>query len=128
MRENSIFKKRILQYLEFKNITKYEFYQKTGISNGILSQTNGLTEDSILKFLSYYTDVNPSWLLTGGGEMITNNQTKEYTNTVNEPKSTYNTVDKKQIITAGDLLDRIEKQSEEIGNLKAQIQQLTSKK
>lgn len=87
-----------------------------------------MTEDSILKFLSYYTDVNPSWLLTGGGEMITNNQTKEYTNTVNEPKSTYNTVNKKQIITAGDLLDRIEKQSEEIGNLKAQIQQLTSKK
>lgn len=53
-----------------KNISKYEFYQKTGISNGILSQKNGLSEDNILKFLSYFTDINPEWLLTGKGEML----------------------------------------------------------
>lgn len=70
MREISILKNRILQYIENKNISKYEFYQKTGISNGILSQKNGLSEDNILKFLSYFTDINSEWLLTGKGEML----------------------------------------------------------
>ena len=36
MREISILKENILKYLEFKGISKYEFYQKTGVSNGIL--------------------------------------------------------------------------------------------
>lgn len=70
MREISILKERILQYLDSKGITKYEFYKNTGISNGILSQKNGLSEENQLRFLSYYTDINPTWLLTGKGEML----------------------------------------------------------
>lgn len=70
MREISFIKEKILKYLDFKGVSKYEFYQKTGVSNGVLSQKNGLSEDNILKFLSYYTDVNPEWLLTGNGEML----------------------------------------------------------
>ena len=70
MREFSIIKKRILQYLEFKGISKYKFYQETGITNGILSQSNGISEDSVLKFLSYYRDISAEWLLTGEGEML----------------------------------------------------------
>ncbi|NLL27992.1 MAG: helix-turn-helix transcriptional regulator [Bacteroidales bacterium] len=69
-RDFSFLKQNILKYLDFKGISKYEFYQKTGVSNGVLSQTSGLSEDGILKFISYYTDVNPEWLLTGKGEMI----------------------------------------------------------
>ena len=70
MSEISILKERILQYLDNKGITKYEFYKNTGISNGILSQKNGLSEENQLRFLSYYTDINPTWLLTGKGEML----------------------------------------------------------
>lgn len=70
MRENSVIKKRILQYLDFKGVSKYEFYQKTGVSNGVLSQNNGLSEDNIMKFLSYYRDINVNWLVTGEGEML----------------------------------------------------------
>ena len=69
-RDFSIIKKRILQYLDIKGISKYEFYQKTKISNGILSQKGGLTEDNILKILSYYKEINPIWLLTGEGPML----------------------------------------------------------
>lgn len=71
-REISILKKRILQYLNYKGISKYEFYQKTSISNGVLSQTGGISEENILRFLSYYKDVNPIWLLSGDGEMLRN--------------------------------------------------------
>jgi len=70
MREFSFIKQNILEYLDFIGVSKYEFYQKTGVSNGILSQKNGLSEENILKFLSYYTEINPEWLLTGRGSMV----------------------------------------------------------
>lgn len=70
MREISIIKQNIIKYLDFKGISKYEFYQKTGASNGILSQKNGLSEDNILKFLSYYTDCSTEWLFCNIGDMI----------------------------------------------------------
>lgn len=57
MRDFSILKQRILQYLDFKGITKYECYKNTGITNGVLSQPNGMSEDNLLKFLSYYSDI-----------------------------------------------------------------------
>ena len=40
------------------------------MSNGILTQPNGLSEDNTIKFLSYYSDVNPEWFFTGQGEML----------------------------------------------------------
>jgi repressor LexA len=93
MREFSIIKTNILKYLDFKGVSKYEFYTKTGISNGILSQSNGISEDNILKFLSYYRDVNTNWLLSGEGEMILK---KDYDiTTVQEDKVKYRSVKQK---------------------------------
>ncbi|MDR1022951.1 MAG: hypothetical protein LBL94_06760 [Prevotellaceae bacterium] len=63
-------KEKILQYLDFKGVSKYECYQKTGITNGIFSKKEGLSEDNILRFLSYYVDINLDWLLMGRGEML----------------------------------------------------------
>lgn len=88
MRENSTIKTNILKYLDFKGVSKYEFYQKTNISNGILSQKSGISEDNILRFLSYYSDCNPEWLLTGNGKMI---KISNSINTVEEPQSDYKT-------------------------------------
>jgi transcriptional regulator with XRE-family HTH domain len=66
----SLIKRNILKYAEYKGISKYEIYQKTGMSRSVLSQNNGLTEDNLLKFLACYSDVNPDWLLTGTGPML----------------------------------------------------------
>jgi len=76
MRENSIIKKNILQYLEVKGISKYEFYNKTGVSNGVLTQKSGMSEENTMRFLSYYNDVNPTWLLTGEGNMLINDNSE----------------------------------------------------
>lgn len=89
MREISFLKQNILKYLDFKGITKYEFYQKTGISNGILSQKNGLSEDSIMRFLSYYTEINPEWLLTGNGEMLKRNVKEMWSNNLTTKTTTF---------------------------------------
>ena len=70
MREFSIIKKNILYFIDNQNISKYELYQKTGISNGVLSQKGGISEENTIKFLSYYTNVSADWLLTGKGEML----------------------------------------------------------
>jgi phage repressor protein C with HTH and peptisase S24 domain len=94
MREFSIIKKNILKYLDFKGVSKYEFYSKTGISNGILSQSNGISEDNILKFLSYYRDINVKWLITGEGEMMQGSDNKY----VNEPVLKYQKTKKLPLI------------------------------
>lgn len=69
-RDFSVLKLRILQYAEKQSIKKSDIYANTGISDGILSQKNGISEDNILKFLSYYKDINPDWLLYGNGDML----------------------------------------------------------
>ena len=69
-KDNSIIKQRILQYLEFKGITKYKFYKEAKVTSGILSQGNGIAEDNLLKFCFYAPDINAEWLLMGRGEMI----------------------------------------------------------
>ena len=70
MQEKSPIKQKILLFLARKGITQYEFYQKTGITRGILGQNNGISEENISRFLAYYTEVSPEWLLTGQGEML----------------------------------------------------------
>lgn len=70
MREFSIIKKNILYFIDNQSISKYELYQKTGMSNGVLSQKGGMSEENTIKFLSYYTNVSADWLLTGKGDMF----------------------------------------------------------
>lgn len=74
MQENnkdiSIIKERILQYLGCKGITMYKCYAETGRSRGVLSQTNGVSEENLLKFINTYQDVSIVWLMTGNGNMI----------------------------------------------------------
>ena len=84
-RDFSVIKRRILQYLELKGITKYAFYRDTGTTNGVLSQPNGISEENLLRFLSYYNDVNPIWLLTGEGEILLT-KTPKFRDNINAPK------------------------------------------
>ncbi len=76
----SLIKKNILQFIEYKNITKYQFYKETGISRGVLDKNTGLSEDSITKVIACYNEINPTWLVTGKGSMLLNN----YDNHINE--------------------------------------------
>ena len=68
--KKSQIKRNISLYLHRKGVSDYEFYKKSGITRGILSQPNGISEDNISRFLAYAPDVNVVWLLTGEGEML----------------------------------------------------------
>lgn len=99
MQEKSLIKKRILQYLEFKDITKYQYYKKTGTTRGILDQNNGITEENIYRFLDYAKDISLNWLLYGRGDMIKGLSSEFDTICVNENISRYNTkTDKNKLI------------------------------
>lgn len=68
--EKSPIKRKILTFLSEMGISQYDFYRKTGITRGILSQNNGISEENIARFLAVYPQVSAEWLLTGRGNML----------------------------------------------------------
>ncbi|APD06539.1 hypothetical protein UJ101_01008 [Flavobacteriaceae bacterium UJ101] len=63
-------KLNILKYIEYKGYSKRKVYLDTGIANGVLDKETGLSEKNIELFISTYSEVNPTWLLTGEGNML----------------------------------------------------------
>lgn len=90
---------RIIKYLDFKGISKYKFYKETGISNGFLDKKGSIGTDKCEIICSYYIDLNPTWLITGNGDMLLGiaetaknyykNIPNRLMNQVNEPLSSY---------------------------------------
>lgn len=66
--------KRIKQYIDFKGVTVAAFERSIGMSNASFGKSlkNGGTigADKLEKLLNIYTDINPTWLLTGVGPML----------------------------------------------------------
>lgn len=116
MRNFSVIKERILQYLDFKGITKYKMYQETGITNGVLSQKNGLNEENILKFLSVYQDISLEWLFYGKEPLLKNTQQ------ASKDAACTNCIEKERIIEAQK--STISTQKDFISSQNAQIQDL----
>lgn len=67
--KKSVVKQNILQFIELKGLTRYEFYKKTRITRGVLDQNNGMSEDNIARFLACFTEIDANWLITGEGSM-----------------------------------------------------------
>ena len=61
---------RILQFIDYKGITKYQFHKKNGFSNGFLDKSRAIGTDKCEKILEQYPEINPTWLLTGKGPML----------------------------------------------------------
>lgn len=65
-----LMKKRLIKYLEAKGISKYRFYEDTGLSNGYLDKAGGLNGSSIEKISALYQDLNIEWVISGAGDML----------------------------------------------------------
>lgn len=64
-------KERIFLFIAEKNISKSEFERNSGLSNGYLNNFKGnLGSTKLEGILSFYTDLNRDWLLTGEGSML----------------------------------------------------------
>jgi transcriptional regulator with XRE-family HTH domain len=73
-------KQRILHFVDYLDISKRSFYEKTGISRGTLEGVAGITEDTLVKFTTNYPNINLVWLLTGDGDMLLSNTRAEREN------------------------------------------------
>lgn len=56
-----------MQYIDTLSISMRDFYAKTGISRGTLESDSSITEVTLAKFIAFYPEINPTWLLTGTG-------------------------------------------------------------
>lgn len=66
-------KRRILQYVDYTGIMKKDFFSKIDISSGSFrgkSLSSEIGGDKIAKILTSFPEINPTWLLTGKGEML----------------------------------------------------------
>lgn len=61
--------KRLRQFVDFKGISKYKFYQLTGIANGYLDREGNIGTDKCEQIISVFPELNLTWLVTGEGEM-----------------------------------------------------------
>ena len=80
MEEISPTKEKILQYLDYKGISKADFCRQTGFSyenfkgKSLKSDIGG----AILgKIITIYSDISAEWLLTGEGAMLKSEQPSE---------------------------------------------------
>lgn len=72
-------KQRLIQYIEYKNMSIRSFERKCGLSNGYIRSIEQTIMPRKLKSISLqFPDLNQSWLLTGEGEMLNKEQQKEH--------------------------------------------------
>lgn len=63
-------RERILEYIDFKCISKYKFYKDTGLSNGFLDKKGSIGSDKCEIISYHYPDLSIEWLITGKGSML----------------------------------------------------------
>jgi phage repressor protein C with HTH and peptisase S24 domain len=63
---------RLVEYIEYKQITKSEFYKATGLSNGYLDKVKDIGTEKLVSIISAYPDLDLKWVVTGQGKMISN--------------------------------------------------------
>lgn len=68
-------KERILQFVDYKGISKTRFYEETGMRRGFLDGDKlktSIPDTFIATIVATYPDISPIWLLTGEGSMLKN--------------------------------------------------------
>lgn len=109
---------RIIEYLEYKGISKYKFYKETGLSNGFLDKKGSIGADKCEIIYYHYSDLNLEWLIIGKGDKIKNSSVKSEKHT--DLENALNNV----INSQGELLTQQKKRIEE---LKEEIKRLKKK-
>jgi hypothetical protein len=89
---------RLYEYLDYKNVKPTAFEKDTGMSNGYLGKqlkrNADVGEGVIIKIIEKCPDLNPTWLLTGYGEMIKRKTTMETLSTMYDPYNQFETCSK----------------------------------
>lgn len=72
---NETVKERLVAYLEYKGINKSEFGRMIGVSNAYISSIRkSIQPDKVERIAAAFPDLNVSWLITGEGDMLNENE------------------------------------------------------
>ena len=96
-------KMRITLFLEHLGIGQTKFEENCGLSRGYINKlTNGIGIKQVLKITRKHPELSLNWLIAGEGDMLRRRKI----------------IDECESKEKKDLLDRLEKKSEQIGILK----------
>ncbi len=119
-------KEKILTFLDYKGVKKAEFFESIGIApsnfKGAAKQTE-LGGDKIVRILTAFSDLSAEWLLRDEGDMLrtpSESCHSERQNIVPTEPPTAQSIEP----LVDKFLNTIQNQSEEIGRLKARIEEL----
>lgn len=65
-------KSNLLIFIKEKNLSKTDFYKKTGLSNGFLDKGGSVTSANLETILKAFPEISLDWLVTGRGPMLRN--------------------------------------------------------
>lgn len=68
-------KERIKQFVNYKGITINAFEKMCGLTRGQVHNTKRISQLICEKILARFPEISVSWLLTGTGEMLNDNET-----------------------------------------------------
>jgi transcriptional regulator with XRE-family HTH domain len=79
----STVKQRLIDFIKFKNLSQAKFEKAIGVSNGFVNNiSKGIGADKLQRILNAYPELTSTWLLTGNGEMLKqDNSSKSSENT-----------------------------------------------
>jgi len=61
---------RLRQFIDYKKISKYQFYKKTGLANGYLDRIGSIGSDKCEIIIEQYPEIRLEWLILGRGAML----------------------------------------------------------
>lgn len=71
-------KDRVLQFVDFKGVSRRKFYEKCGLSNAFLDKVGSIGADKLESISIAYPDLNVEWIVTGKGPMIKSNSNESH--------------------------------------------------
>jgi len=85
---------RLSEFITLKKISISEFEKVISVSNGLISKAirgkKSIGSDKLEKIILSYTEINPTWLLTGEGEMLLSEEKKAASPLSGKEKNTLN--------------------------------------
>ena len=124
---------RILQFIDYKGISKLSFYKEVGLSNGFLDKNKSIGSEKLVRILNSYPEIEPLWLLLGQGEMlkkdiniVDNTNVNSNTNSIIGNNITGNTGNVTISISNEDVSRIIEQHKELTERLKTSQEQITT--
>ena len=104
-------KERLIKFLKFKDVLQIDFCKNLNVSHNYVSGIiKSIPSERLAQIMALYPDLNIDWLITGQGEMLRDVQRDE----VASPA------------LSGDVLSYLREKDEEIRELRARIDELTS--